>query len=116
RGPRPAQASCASPARIIQRGAANLRTSVVVSALTIPPIASRLHNILQDRRLMAVCSTLIGMNLLNEANFRQALGTMQPPFGDSVLQFLQTRSWVDIDRAIRDVMAHAAPGNRPLKD
>jgi hypothetical protein len=116
RGPRPAQSTCALPARIVQRGAANLRTPVVVSALTIPPIASRLHNLLQDSRLMTFCSTLIGINLLTETNFRQGLNTIQPPLGASVLQFLQTRSWADIQQAIRDVSTQLAATGRTLKE
>ena len=115
-GQRPAQSSCNVPARIIQRGAANIRTANVISALTIPPIASRLHNILQDSRLMTFCSTLIGLNLLTESNFRQGLSTIQPPLGASVLQFLQSRPWADIQQAINDVRAQTAPGNRPLRD
>jgi hypothetical protein len=116
RGQRPAQSSCNTPARIIQRGAANLRTADVISALTIPPIASRLHNILQDSRLQTFCSTLIGLNLLTESNFRQGLTTIQPLLSASVLQFLQSTPWADIQQAINDVRAQAAPGNRPLKD
>lgn len=116
RGPRPAQANCGAPARIIQRGAANLRVPVVVSALTIPPIASRLHNLLQDSRVMTLCSTLKGMNLLSEANFRLGMTNIQPPFSASALQFLQTRAWSDIDSAIDDVLSQAAPGNRSLKE
>jgi hypothetical protein len=116
RGARPTQAACTMPARIIQRGAANLRTANVISALTIPPIASRLHNILQDSRMMTFFSTLIGINLLNEATFRQGLAAIQPPLGASVVQFLQSRSWADIQQAINDVMAHAASQGRTLKE
>src|SRR5439155_21698565 len=105
RGPRPAQGSCTVPARIIRRGAANLRAANVVSALTIPPIASRLHNILQDSRRMAFCTTLIGLNLLTEANFRQGLGRIMPAISVAVLQFLQSRPWADIQQAINDVTA-----------
>lgn len=116
RGQRPAQSSCNAPARIIQRGAANLRSATVISALTIPPIASRLHNILQDSRLMTFCSTLIGLSLLTESNFRQGLSTIQPLLGLSVLQFLQSRPWTELLQAINDVRSQAAPGNRPLKN
>jgi hypothetical protein len=116
RGPRPVQSSCASPARILQRGAANLRTPSVISALTIPPLASRLHNILQDSRIMTLCSTLRGLNLLTEPNFRQGLANIQPPLGASVLQFLQQRSWAEIQTAIAQVAAQATAATRSLKD
>ena len=65
---------------------------------------------------MTFCSTLIGLNLLTESNFRQGLSTIQPPLGASVLQFLQSRPWADIQQAINDVRAQTAPGNRPLRD
>lgn len=116
-GPRPVQPSCNSPARIIQRGAANLRTSAVVSALTIPPLASRLHNLLQDSRIMTFCRMLIQLNQLNEASFRQALTTVpQPPLGQSVVQFLQTCSWPEIEAAIAQVVAQSAAGPGSLKE
>jgi hypothetical protein len=65
---------------------------------------------------MAFCTTLIGLNLLTEANFRQGLSRIQPAISVAVIQFLQTRPWPDIQQAINDVTAQAAAGNRPLKD
>src|SRR5262249_25244254 len=116
RGPSPVQSSLNIPARIIQRGAANLRMPVVVSALTIPPLSSRLHNLLQDTRLTTLCSTLIGMNLLTEANFRQGLTIIQPPLGASVIQFIQGCSWPEIEAAIQQVLAQVTATNRSIKE
>lgn len=116
-GPRPAQSSCTTPARIIHRGAANLRIPDVISALTIPPLYSRLHSILQDSRIMAVCSTLSRMNLLTEANFHQGVVAITPPLGSSIRQFLRQRPWNEIQVAIGEVLAQAAPAAaRTLKD
>jgi hypothetical protein len=116
RGSRPNQPSCNFPARIIQRGAANLRMANVISALTIPPIASRLHNVLQDSRLLTFCSTLSSLNALTESNFRQRLTSIRPALGASVLQFLQATPWPEILQAINDVQAQLGPGSRPLKE
>lgn len=44
---------CNKAAKIIQRGAANLRVSEVVSALTIPPLDTALHRLLQSRSIVA---------------------------------------------------------------
>lgn len=115
RGPRPLQSSCTAPARIVQRGAANLRIPEIISALTIPPLSTRLGNILQDSRVMAVCSLLNGMNLFNEQNFWQGLTTIQPPIKPSALQFLRQFSWADISTAITDVLTRTAAGPLPLK-
>jgi hypothetical protein len=114
-GPRPAQSSCSVPARIIQRGAANLRVASVLSALTIPPLASRLHNLLQDGRIMATCSALTSIGLLNEQNFWQGLRSIQPPLSSSVLQFLQQKSWSELSTAISQVMQQAT-GRSSLKE
>lgn len=45
---------CLQDARIIQRGAANLRVSELRSALTIPPLDTALHRLLQSRSVLAV--------------------------------------------------------------
>lgn len=46
--------ACARPAKIIQRGAANLRVSEIRSALTIPPLDTALHRLLQSRAVLDV--------------------------------------------------------------
>lgn len=45
---------CAKPAKIIQRGAANLRVSEIRSALTIPPLDTALHRLLQSRAVLDI--------------------------------------------------------------
>jgi hypothetical protein len=65
---------------------------------------------------MTFCSTLSGLNLLNDSNFRQGLATIQPRLSDSVLQFLQQQPWEEIATAISQVMAQATAGGRSLKD
>jgi hypothetical protein len=65
---------------------------------------------------MATCTTLMSINALNEPNFRQGLNAIQPPLPSSVLQFLQQQSWAEIQTAISQVMAQAAPGTRSLKE
>ncbi|HEY9695636.1 MAG TPA: DUF1998 domain-containing protein [Oculatellaceae cyanobacterium] len=45
---------CNKPAKIIQRGAANLRVSEIRSALTIPPLDTALHRLLQSRAILGV--------------------------------------------------------------
>ena len=45
---------CSRPAKIIQRGAANLRVAEIRSALTIPPLDTALHRLLQSRAVIDV--------------------------------------------------------------
>jgi Domain of unknown function (DUF1998) len=45
---------CHQEARIVQRGAANLRISELRSALTIPPLDTGLHRLLQGRAVLSV--------------------------------------------------------------
>lgn len=115
RGPRPAQPNCSASARIVQRGSANLHIPEIISALTIPPLASRLTNILQDSRILTMCSWLSRRNILTENEFRQSLNDIQPPLGQAVLQFLQQCSWPEIEAAIAQVVA-AGSSARPLKE
>jgi hypothetical protein len=46
-------AGCEKRAKIIQRGAANLRVSELRTALTIPPLDTALHRLLQSRVILA---------------------------------------------------------------
>jgi hypothetical protein len=113
-GARPAQPDCSVPARIVQRGSANLRIPEIISALTIPPLASRLTNVLQDSRIMTMCTLLSRRNMLTEAEFRQSLNDIQPPLGQAALQFLGQCSWAEIEAAIRQVAGGSS--SRPLKE
>lgn len=116
RGPRPAQPACSASARIVQRGAANLRVAEIVSALTIPPLASRLTTILQDTRIMTLCGMLISRNMLTETEFRQSLRYAQPPLSQAVVQFLEQCSWTEIQQAIQQVIGAATGGSQSLKE
>lgn len=50
---------CDKPAKIIQRGAANLRVSEIKSALTIPPLDTGLHLLLQSRSILAALPSTV---------------------------------------------------------
>ena len=116
RGPRPNRSACAAPARIVQRGAANLHLPEIVSALTIPPLASRLTSVLQDARIMTLCGILTSRDRLTETEFRDSLGFVQPPLPQPILQFLQQCSWAEIQQAIPQVISTATGGGRSLKE
>jgi hypothetical protein len=79
-------------------------------------MTSALNNILQDSRIVAMCSTLRTLNALTETAFRQAVRGLQPPLVPPVLQFLDASSWADVERAVDQVLAYAAGQSRPLKE
>lgn len=56
-GAAPVRAGCNEDAHILQRGAANLRISELLSALTIPPRATQLHNLLAIYAIQIAIST-----------------------------------------------------------
>lgn len=55
--------NCQRPAKIIQRGAANLRVSELRSALTIPPLDTALHRLLQLRTILNGLVAVMGMGI-----------------------------------------------------
>ena len=72
---------CSKEARIMQRGAANLRISEIQSSLTIPPRSTRLHRLLEmamvrailaanrptsKNQLITLLQSLVTVNLLNQ--------------------------------------------------
>lgn len=117
RGTRSTSPSCAARARILQRGAANLRVPEVVSALTIPPLTTKLTNILEDPRVLTVCRSLIRKNDLTTDNFVDAISNdVQPPLVASVLKTLVDTPWAELEPAIHDVVFIATNPGRPLKD
>lgn len=115
-GGRPPQPNCPSRAEIIQRGAANLRLSVTVSALTIPPLTTRLHNVLQDIRILNACNTLRSINALNEQTFQSCLTSLNPPLRSSELQFIQSHTWAQIEAVLDQIYSNSQPAQRSLKE
>lgn len=65
---------------------------------------------------MAVCTTLASLGQLTEQSFRQGVAGIQPPLGTSVLHFLSSRPWRELEAAIQQIMAILAGGRPPLKD
>ncbi len=94
---------CHRPAKIIQRGAANLRVSEIKSALTIPPLDTALHRLLQSR---AVLDILVAVPIDSKNQLVQLLGRLvtgnrlDPTVAATIEQYDQ----VEILRAIDDIL------------
>ncbi len=103
-----ARPGCAQPAKMIQKGAANLRMASLQAALTIPRLDTRLHHFLAQVNVRPV---LIGsppqsMNDLVRILTNLAQQGMIPP---SAITMVQASPWQVVSDAIRDVINPALP-------
>lgn len=94
---------CSRPAKIIQRGAANLRVAEVRSALTIPPLDTDLHRLLQSR---AVIDVLVAVPVASKDLLVQLLDNLvrghrlEPTVAATIKQYDET----EILEAIDDIL------------
>ena len=81
---------CAKPAKIIQRGAANLRVSEIRSALTIPPLDTSLHRLLQSRAVLDIL-ILIAVDFKNQLvenlNKLVKVNRLDPTIAETINQY-----------------------------
>ena len=105
-GLRPAQPMCPHSASIHQRGAANLHVAEVVSALTIIDMPARLHNVVNDARVLTIASTLRSLNLLDRDTFLRQLRDQQIP--DAAIGLIEDAEWDQVPRRPRS--ARRRPG------
>lgn len=96
-------------AKIIQRGAANLRMAELVTALTIPPRVSPVHRILEGGLARGV---IIAGRITTKAALVAALAPLvaQGLFKRTALEVIERNSDQDVDAAILDVAAPLAAG------
>jgi Domain of unknown function (DUF1998) len=109
-GLRPAQPMCPHSASIHQRGAANLHVAEVVSALTIIDMPARLHNVVNDARVLTIASTLRSLNLLDRDTFLRQLRDQQIP--DAAIGLIEDADWDQVLDALGQLVGGRA---RPVK-
>lgn len=104
----PDRPGCSEQAKIIQRGAANLRIPEIQTALTIPPRSTRLHRLLE----MTVVQTLVVTQhfpdksaLVNALRILVERGLL----ASAVLTEIQSYPWEVIQTAIADTVAADLP-------
>lgn len=101
---------CSREARIMQRGAANLRISEIQSALTIPPRSTRLHRLLE----MALVRAIL---VANQPTAKQQLLTLLQSLvqvnllSQTIIDEIDTFSEVQILGAINDIVSGTLPSN-----
>lgn len=69
----PFESDCQAEAIVVQRGSFQLRLPEVITSLTIPPLVSAIHRILQRDDIQTLVSDLRDLNTFNESAFRQLI-------------------------------------------
>jgi MrfA Zn-binding domain len=110
-GMRPTQSTCTRDARIHQRGAANLHLAEVVSALTIIDMPARLHNVLNDARVLTIAATLRSLNLLDRDTLMSQLRDQHIP--EAAIDLIDDADWDQVLDALGQLGGRGQP--RPLK-
>jgi len=98
---------CPEAARIVQRQASNLRLPELRTLFTIPPRATRLHNLLQSMAVKVAITTLARGGAITEAVFRATLQDLanQKMIPRATLNEILNHPWAEIHQAIVDVLA-----------
>jgi hypothetical protein len=113
-GPAPRGVRCprnnGNSGRIMQRGAANLRMTVPVAALTILDMPGRLHNVLTDQRILTAASLLQSLGMLDQANFLRSLGALTPPLPAPTLGLLTGTPWNMLQSALSQLLVWTGGG------
>jgi hypothetical protein len=104
-GQRPEQGAiqCTKPARIVQRGSANLHIAELVTALTILDIPARLHDLLVGRSLLSVLATLDELGLLDHNMFLSRVKAVGLSGAD--VEYLATTPWHEVRPALDQLLS-----------
>lgn len=113
-GNRPEQSACGQTATIVQRGAANLRISEIVTALTILDMPARLHDLLGNRGLLSRVDVLVDADLLNHSSLlAQAKKAGVAP--DDV-DYLARTPWSETKLALDQLLGAQPTGPNAVRD
>lgn len=100
--PQPGTFQCSATARIIQRGAANLRVADLATALTITDVSARLYAVLSNQRLLGAMDVLRQTGNLNpETLLQQAERAELSPDG---IECLAGAEWGEIESALDQIL------------
>mgnify|MGYP000971750042 CR=1 FL=1 len=106
----PVRTPCNADAKILQRGAANLRIAEIQTALTIPPRATNLHRLLE---IFAIQVTLTNNTPANKGAFLSLLKNMvgRNQISQAVYDEIQTFDERTLMSAINDVVTGELPAD-----
>lgn len=105
-GTAPLRPGCTQRAKIIQRQASNLRIPELRTLFTIPPRATRLHNLLQSSPILSVLTGVGPTAITGIAVLRPMLERLaaQRLISQAVVNEILQHDWQDIREAINDVL------------
>ncbi|MFP8941738.1 DrmB family protein [Streptomyces fenghuangensis] len=104
---------CTQRARIVQRGAANLRLSLLQSALTIMDMPTRLHDVLSNRSLMGALGALYRRGLLDQVEFMAE--AERAGLSLDVIEYLKQTPWTEISKAIDQLLGAGSTASSSLR-
>jgi hypothetical protein len=99
---------------VVQRGSFQIRLPEVVTSLTIPPLVSSIHRVLQREDIMGIVATLKDIDNFNEGTFWKALAgaTERKKVPAQVEAELKAYTWKDLEEAIQHIEMASAPRSR----
>lgn len=98
----PQKAACRQPARIIQRGAANLRVAELATALTITDVSARLHAALSNQRFLGAVGLLRREGGLNRETLLREAG--HADLAPDAIECLADAEWNEIEKALGQLL------------
>lgn len=101
-------------ARIVQRGAANLRLTLLQSALTIMDMPTRLHDILNDPSLTGAVGALHRRGLLDQVALMEE--AEQAGLAPGAIEYLKQTAWSEISKALDQLLGAGNTGSSSLRD
>jgi len=109
-GSQPVRPGCSAEARILQRGAANLKISEIQTALTIPPRDTRLH------RLLEISAIQIALEIGKPTNKNEFVGLLKTlvtngRISQAIVDEIQIFDERTLMSAINDTMAGNLPAD-----
>lgn len=104
------QTACDLDAKVVQRGAFQLRLPEVVTSLTIPPLVNRIHTTLQREDVQNYVSILKDVGLTKET-FLRGLGRQlaEKRMPSEVVTELTKTPWEEIEEAISEIETVSSP-------
>jgi hypothetical protein len=93
---------CDAEAIVVQRGSFQLRLPEVITSLTIPPLVSAIHRILQRDDIQVLVSHLKALDQFNETPFRRLIrvNVEQRKLTSQIEAELNQTEWEDISSAL----------------
>lgn len=108
------ESECAADAIVVQRGSFQLRLPEVITSLTIPPLVSAIHRVLQRDDIQTLVAYLRALAQFNEDSFRRliAVNVQTRKLTAQIELELNQTQWDTIADALVDIDRASTPKSR----